>query len=128
MEIGQAPLAELADHVAEMNDGIAVAESTKIAVRRESDGDATLADVTRDAVHHLEQQARAIFDRGAIGVGPVVAAVLQELIEKKAVGAVDLHSVELSLARISGGLPEVGDDGRKLAGFQRARRFIRKLL
>jgi hypothetical protein len=42
-------------------------------------------------------QARAVLDRAAVGVGALVASVLQELVEQIAVGAVDLDAVDTPL-------------------------------
>jgi hypothetical protein len=88
----------------------------------------SLADVGGDAVDHLEQEPRAILDIAAIGVAALVAAVLQELIEKESVGAVDFDGVEPGGARICGGLPEAGYNSRQFACLQRSRCLIGDLL
>jgi hypothetical protein len=128
VQVSQAAFAELADDVAEMRHSIAVAEAAQIAMRRETHRDAILADIVSHAVHHLEEQPRAVLDRTPVGVASLVAAILQELIEKEAIGSMNFDSVEPGCARVTRSLAEVGDDSRKLARFQRARGFIRQLL
>src|SRR5206468_9874226 len=46
------------------------------------------------SVHAFEHEAGAVFDGAAVLVGPVVGAVLEELIEEIAVGSVEFDAVE----------------------------------
>jgi hypothetical protein len=55
---------------------------------------ATAADLAHHGLHHLEQQACAVFDGAAVGVGALVGAALEELVQQVAVGAVHLDAVE----------------------------------
>ena len=66
----------------------------------------------------LKHQPRPILDRTAIGVGALIAAILQELVLKVAIGSVQLDAVESGLAGVAGGLGEVGDDARNLVDAQ----------
>ena len=56
--------------------------------------DPTRAPHRDDRVGHLEHEAGAVLDRAAVGVVAVVRAILQELVEQVAIGAVDLDAVE----------------------------------
>ena len=69
----------------------------------------------------LERQPRAVRDAAAVGVGALVRAVAQELVQQVAVGAVQLDAVETGGLRILGALAELLDDAADLAGLERAR-------
>ena len=77
-----------------------------------------------DRVGDLEHQPGAVLDRAAVAVGPLVRAVLQELVEEIAVGAVDLDAVEAGGLGVLGALAIGGDHARNLVGLERARRRI----
>ncbi|MNF89463.1 hypothetical protein D3C84_719910 [compost metagenome] len=61
---------------------------------------------------HFQQQARAIFNRAAVGVGADIGAVLDELIEQIAVGTVDLHAIEPRRDGVGRRLAKIVDDPR----------------
>ena len=115
------PLAEFARHIAEGRQRIAVAHVVGIAARREMHADAARAEHLDHRVRHLEHQPGAVLDRAAIGVGAMVRAVLQELVEKIAVRAVDLDAVEARGLGVLGALSERLDDARDFLGLERAR-------
>ena len=50
----------------------------------------------------------------AIGVGPLVRTVPQELVQQVAVGPVDLDAIETRSLRIHRPVPELADDGGDL--------------
>ncbi len=56
--------------------------------------DAARAPHRDDGVRHFEHEARPVFDSAAVAVRALVAAVLQELVEKVAVRAMNLDPVE----------------------------------
>ena len=66
-----------------------------------------------DGVRHFQHQPGAVLDRAAVGVGALVAAVLQELVEQIAVGAMHLDAVEAGglgvLGALAIGLDDAGD-------------------
>ena len=59
-------------------------------MRRETHRNGILADVVSNAVHHLEELSGAVSHRAA----SLVAAILQELIEKEAAGARNFDRVD----------------------------------
>ena len=63
-----------------------------------------------DHLRNLQHQLGAVLDRAAIGIGALVGAVLGELIEQIAVGAVDFDAVETGRQRIRGAALEILDD------------------
>ena len=64
----------------------------------------------------------AVLDAAAVAVGALVGAILQELIDQIAVGAVHLDAVEPGGQRIARALRILRDDRGYLASFERARR------
>ena len=86
--------------------------------------DAAGAPDRNDRICHLEHQARAILDRAAVAVRSLVAAVLQELIEQIAIGAVNLDAVETGRLRVFGALTKRLHHARQLLGLQRSRRRV----
>ncbi len=67
-------------------------------------------DLLPHRAHDLDREARAVLQRPAVLVLPVVDRRGEELRDQVAVAAVDLDAVELGLARPAGGLPEGVDD------------------
>jgi hypothetical protein len=82
--------------------------------------DAVRAPHVDAGVGHFQHQARAVFDRAAVGVGALVGAVLQELVEQVAVGAVDLDAVEAGQLGVFRALAVGRDDARDFFGPARA--------
>jgi hypothetical protein len=72
-------------------------------------------------LRHLEQEARAIFDRAAVLVRALLGPVLQELIGQVAVGTVNLDAIETCTQRAFGTGSELLDDARELMQFEGAR-------
>ena len=58
---------------------------------------AAVADRILDLLDELAQQAAAVLDGTAVGIGAAVHAVAQELVEQVAVGVMDLDAVEARL-------------------------------
>ena len=90
--------------------------------RRQAQPGAVGADRLGDGLHHLEQQPRAVLDRATVGVGAVVDAVAQELVQQVAVGAMHLDRIEARghrrMGRVDVGLHDAG----QFFGRQRPRR------
>ena len=70
----------------------------------------------------LQHQACPVFDRAAIGIGAPVRAVLQKLVEKIAVRAMDLDAVKARGLGVLGPLAKGFDEARDLLDGERARR------
>ena len=70
----------------------------------------------------LEHQPGAVLNGPAVFVRAVVGAVLEELVEQVAIGAVDFHAVEAGGLRVLGALTVGFHDAGDFAGFQGARR------
>ena len=66
----------------------------RIAPRREVHAHAARAPDGDRRVGDLEHQACTILDRSAVFIGPMIGAILQELVEQIAVGPVDLDAIE----------------------------------
>src|SRR6266850_3425021 len=68
----------------------------------------------------FQHQSGAVLDRAAVSVGTLVGAVLGELIEQIAVGAVDLDAVETGFDRVHRTALEALDDAGDFLKRQRA--------
>ena len=89
--------------------------------RRNADAGSFGPGDSRDHLRYFEHQLCAVLDRAAIGIGTLVGAVLGELIEQIAVGAMDFDTVETGRNRIRGAAFEVFDDAGNFRQFERAR-------
>ncbi len=69
----------------------------------------------------FQHQLGAVLDRPAIGIGTLVGAVLGELIEQIAVGAMNLDAVETGGERVLGAALEILDDAGNFGQLERAR-------
>src|SRR5271156_1002174 len=99
-EEGDLPLAEFTGDIAECRGQIRIAHVVRVAAGSQMHADAAGAPDRNDCICHLEHQARAMRNRAAVAVRSLVAAVLQELIEQIAVGAVNLDAVETGRLRV----------------------------
>ena len=96
----------------------------RVAARRQMHADPPRAPDLDRRVDDLQQQPHAVLDRAAVGVGALIAAVLQELVDQVAVGRVDLHAVEAGAPGVLGALAVGGDDAGQLVQGQRTRRHV----
>ena len=71
--------------------------------------------------HHLQREAGPVLDGAAVGIGAVVGAVAQELLQQVAVGGMHFHAVEAGRLGTQRGLAIVLDQPRDLVGAQGAR-------
>ncbi|KAH3658897.1 hypothetical protein OGATHE_006623 [Ogataea polymorpha] len=106
---------ELAQHVAKVGDGVDLAVNTfdtlNGRIRRQSDGNVLSANSLDAGVNSLQDQSGAVLDGSTILVGSLIGARLVELIEKIAVGAVQLDEVGLGLVdRTLGGSSKLFDN------------------
>ena len=83
------------------------------------------ADRGDDGLGHLDHEAGAVLRRTAVGVGALVGAVGEELLQQVAVGRVQLDAVEAGRDRAAGGVDELLDHRGQLVGLERARRLER---
>jgi hypothetical protein len=63
-------------------------------------------------IDHLEKEARPVLDGSSMAIGPTVGPITKELIDEKAVRAVDVHPIEACAPRVHGRLTELRDDAR----------------
>ncbi|MNY04289.1 hypothetical protein D3C86_1369560 [compost metagenome] len=84
-----------------------------VGARRQVHADPAGAPHRYHRIGHFQHQPRAVFQRAAVLVAALVGAVLEELVEQVAVGAVDLNAVEaggLGIRRaLAVGLDDAGD-------------------
>ena len=113
--------AELPGDVAEGRRQVGVAHRVHIAARGEVQADSARPPHRDGRIDDLEHQARPVFDGSAVLVGPMVRAVLQELVEQVAIGAVDLDTVESGGLGVFGTQAEGLDDRRGSRSSSRAR-------
>ena len=111
--------AELLGDVAERGGRVRVAHRVRVAARREMHAHATGAPHGDDRVGHFQHQPGAVFDRAAVVVGALIRAVLQELIQQIAVGAVDLDAVEAGALGVLRAQLERRDDAGNLVALER---------
>lgn len=69
--------------------------------RRQAHAGALGADFIGNRLHHLGKQAGAVFDIATVGVGALVGAVAQELVQQIAVGRMHFHAVEAGIDRVA---------------------------
>ena len=112
---GETALAELARQIAEGAEPVGIPHRVAIGPRRQVHADPARRPHREHRIGHLQMQARAVLDGSAVGVGALVAAVLQELVEQVAVGAVDLDAVEAGGLGVLRAPAEGLDDGGDLA-------------
>ncbi|MCY1521783.1 hypothetical protein D9M68_566100 [compost metagenome] len=121
---GDAALAQFARHVPERGGGVRIAHAVDLAAWRQVHADPARPPDRHAGIHRFQQQARAVLNRAAIGVGAQVGAVLQELVQQVAVGGVHFHAIETGLHRHPGAVAVGLDHARELSGFKRPRRHI----
>ncbi len=124
IEEGDAAALELLRHVFHQGARVGVDHVVERHQGRDAQADAVGAEHFDGGIHHLKQQARAVFQRTAVLIGAIADAVAQELVEQIAVGAVHLHRIEAGIAGILGGGAEQLDDAGQLADFETARRRV----
>ena len=95
-----------------------------VGTRRQMHADTAGAPHRDCGIGHFQHQPCAILRRATVGIGALVGAVLQELIEQVAIRAMDFHAVETSLLGVLRPLAVGLDDARDFIGFQGARRFV----
>src|SRR5258705_6482249 len=70
--------------------------------RRNPDAGSLRPGFGRDDLGYFEHQLRPVLDRSAVSIGALVGAVLGELVQEIAVGAMDLDAVETCSKRVRG--------------------------
>ena len=115
---------ELAQHVTEGAQRIRIAHVVEHAARRKPDTHPISAPDINHGPHDFQGEARTVFHGTPVGVGTLIRAVSQKLVQQIAIRIVNLHSVELRRLRGLRAMRILGDDARKLRGIQRARRHI----
>ena len=116
LEDGAFVFLQLAEPVAEVS-GVVVAWFRRDAeVAAEERG----PDLGDHCLAHFKHELRAVLDRAAIRIGALVGAVLGELVQQIAVGAMDFDAVEAGRDRVSRAFAEGVDDARYLGPFELA--------
>ncbi len=115
VQIGEAETIEFLGHVVEQTARVTVAHAVPAPVGPDPDGRAVAAEDRGHGFGDLKKQAGAVLDGAAVGVGPLVAAVLQELVDEVAVRAVQFGAVEAGRLGPFGRATVVLDDAGDLA-------------
>ena len=121
MDVDDAQGVELIDDIVELRLGVAARDAVGGRDRRNPDAGALGADLLDHRSRNLQHQPGAVLDRSAIRVGADVGAVLGELVQQIAVGAVDFDAIEARRDGVCGRLPEIVHDARQFVEFERAR-------
>ncbi len=100
---------------------VGVAHAVGVGAGRQVHADPIPAPDGDGRVGRLEQQPCAVLDRAAVLVGAMVGAVLQELIQQIAIGAVQLDAIEAGGLGVFSPLAEGLDDAGDLLDPERAR-------
>lgn len=94
VQIGEIERFEQFDHPAEGRFRVGIAQVVEGLQGREPYTDPMTTSHRAHGILNLQQEAGAVVYAAAVGVGTVVAAVAQELVEQIAVGGVHFHPVE----------------------------------
>src|SRR5712664_3432855 len=70
----------------------------------------------------FKQEPSAVLDWTAVGVGPLVAAILKKLVEYVAIRAMDLDAIEAGRSRVFRSFPELFDQSRNFFKLELAMR------
>ena len=119
VEIDELQRAEAVDDMVEQGLRVRIRDVVGRRHRRDADAGAIGAGLRCDGPGDFQHQPRAVLDRAAIGIGALVGAVLGELLEQIAVGAVDLDAVEAGFERILRGALEIVDDAWNFGELER---------
>ncbi|MNN03535.1 hypothetical protein D3C81_1162260 [compost metagenome] len=92
--------------------------------RRQTHADTLAASNIDHRLHHLAQEAQAILQRPAVGIGALVGLRVDELVDQITVGTMQLNAVKASGQCIAGGLRIVSYDARDLLFAQRTRHRV----
>ena len=82
VQIRQIQLVQFFRDIAEERFGIAVGHVAPRAARAKAHGHTFAAPHRDDGLSRFDQKARTVFERTAVDIGALVAAVLQELVDK----------------------------------------------
>src|SRR5260221_11088154 len=94
MEIGQTAVGEPACDIVEGRLRIRILHVVERVDRRQAHADTVWSPHSRNGGNYFEQQPRAVLDRSAVGVRPLVRTVAQELVDEIAICAMDLDAVK----------------------------------
>src|ERR1700722_3816036 len=94
MEIGELEVVEPLRNIAEEGPRIAVRHPVEGAAGRKADTHPIGAPDEDQRLRGFEKQPRPVLDGAAVAVGPLVAVVLQELVDQVAIGGHELDTVE----------------------------------
>jgi hypothetical protein len=119
MNVDDTQNVELIDDIVELRLGGAARDAVGGRDRRNPDAGALGADLLDHRSRNLQHQPGAVLDRSAISIGAEVRAVLGELVQQIAVGAVNLDAIKTGRDGVRGCLPEIADDPCKLVELQR---------
>ena len=122
---GNAALAKFARHIREGGKPVGIAHIVAVRTRRQMHSDAIRAPHFDHGIGHFQHQPRALLARAAVSVSAPIGAVLEELVEQIAVGAVKLHAIEAGGLGILCTLAIGGNDAGDFACLQGAWRRVR---
>jgi len=97
VEVCQFQLLQFFRIVAELGHGVLHLHSLEVGEWTHADAHLIGTDRLDDGLGNLQTESRSLLDAASPGIGPLVANILQELVDQVAIGAVDLNSIEASL-------------------------------
>src|SRR3984885_1614644 len=118
---GEFALAQFAGDVSERGFVVGVGDAVGVAARGQMHADPSGPEDGDGGGGALEHKAGAIFDGAAVLVGALVGAVLEELVEKIAIGSVKFYAIEACGLGVLRAAAEGFDDLFDLMDFERAR-------
>ena len=107
--------------MAEGFDRVVVVHLVKDAGRRDPDADTVGTPNLNDGLSDFEGETATIRNGPTIGVGSMIGATTQELVEKIPIGVMNLHAIEASFLGEFGPVDVFGNNPGELGGCQSTR-------
>ena len=124
VQVGEAKAIELAGSRQKLLAVFGGAHVVEIAIGGEPHANAVGRPDRGDRRHHIAEEPAAAVDVAPIGVGALVGSGLQKLIDKIAVGGMDLHAVKSCLLCPQGSSLIVGHHQRNLGRLEAAGHLV----
>ena len=101
--------------------GVVIVHLIKDAGRRDPDADTVGTPNLNDGLSDFESETTTIRNGPTVGVGSMIGATTQELVEKIPIGVMNLHAIEASFLGEFGPVDVFGNNPRELGDCQSTR-------